>query len=369
MEAIHLTHEQRLVIVLSRITFNAENVAEVTELIQRPLEWYTLLNYFIKNKIVGLAYANIKKLGFLQYVPLQIHQLMKFYTTGNDTRNQKYQEELNHVLSAFRAKNIPCFPLKGAVLLSQLYSDSGSRSVNDIDLLIRLQDVEEITSVMLALDYVQGDYDYSTSQIRMNSREKEVSWKINMNTLPTFVKLDDSKEVEFFMVDFSYSLNLDKKLEPVEEMIQQGCKGLLLPEHFLVHLCCHLYKEATGAIWIYTDCDINMIKFCDIREYVLQQINEEQLIQAARFANRFGLQQPLYFTFFYLQMIYNDGYEQGIMNLLDITDKDFVLSPSSKHSEEHYQWKKTFWERLFAYSNREELGQQFRASYGEFSNF
>ncbi|WP_018884772.1 nucleotidyltransferase family protein [Paenibacillus massiliensis] len=369
METIGLSSEEKLVILLSRLTFSTDDVREVIELIQKPIESYTFLNYLTKNKVVGLAYANLKKLGVLQHVPLQINQLMKYYYIGNQTRNKLYQEELQKILLAFHAKKVPCFPLKGALLLSELYLESGTRSINDIDLLIQLKDSKEITDIMTSLGYLQGNYDYSTGQLQEHSREKNVSWKMNMNTLPTFVKLSDSKEVEFFMVDFSFSLNLDKHIEPVDEMIMQAQEGKLLAEHFLVHLCCHLYKEATGAIWIYTDCDMNTIKFCDVREYILIQMDTTTLIRAVEFANYFGLQHPLYFTFYYLQMLYNDGYEEALMNKLDIKESEFVHSPSSVHSTEHYRWKKSFWKRLFAFSNKEELGEKFKQNYKNFSEF
>lgn len=180
-----------------------------------------------------------------------------------------------------------------------------------------------------------------------------------MNTMIPFAKICDSQYAE--CVKFDISFNLDLKLEPnpVSSMLDRAYQsdGLwyLKPSDFFIHLCCHLYKEASNAEWIYQNKDVNIIKFCDVREYVLQKMQTEDIQKAIHSALEYKVNQAVYYTIFYLKMIYQDGYEDGIMKELEIDDLSFLEQFGQNNFKEPVKFKKSFWERIFSDSNAEEL--------------
>ncbi len=68
-------------------------------------------------------------------------------------RNTLLLRELARILEAFDAAGIETIVLKGAALAQTVYEDIGLRPMNDIDLLVRPEDVEKAVAIMRRLDY------------------------------------------------------------------------------------------------------------------------------------------------------------------------------------------------------------------------
>ncbi|MBU5590577.1 nucleotidyltransferase family protein [Clostridium sp. MSJ-4] len=106
-----------------------------------------------------------------------------------------------------------------------------------------------------------------------------------MSNLYPFRKVSNNENNLEFKVDFRYSLDdtLDKKA--VEDIInsyeENGCAQ---HEHVLIHLCTHFYDQAKHTYNIYTAKDFNLIKLCDIREYIIHFMDNESLIKMVKFA-------------------------------------------------------------------------------------
>ncbi|MCD1258892.1 nucleotidyltransferase family protein [Paenibacillus athensensis] len=356
-----LCREQQLIILFSRLTFTPEQTERVAELISEGIDWFLLLRYSVKNKVLPLVWHHLQSQGYRQEVPLRLGQIMNFYKLGTAERNQVYLRELSLVASAFGKNGIPCVPLKGAYLIPQMYKDRGIRTVNDMDCLIRKGDVKSVRSIMQGLGYVEGEYDKKTNTITPVNRERALLWQTNMNNLLPFLKLHDSEYAPVTQIDFSFSLDLELQKEPVEIMITGAVKDAdsgfhyLNPAHFFIHQCCHHYKEASNASWVALNSDLNLIKFCDVREYILRFMNEEQLRNAVAFAKDTGLEKAVYFTLYYLKEIFDDGYEEQLLQEFEFSDTSFLYTYGQKDYGHTVAWKKGFWERLFSDTNKDEL--------------
>ena len=367
----NLSKEQCFVVLMSRLSFNDNEIDNIHDLVKSEMDWFEILQYSLSNKVLGLVYLNITKFKLIKYMNLLVYQNMKFYYMGTKIRNESYLKEHKKLMDDYRKNNVECIPLKGAWLIANMYKDYGIRSINDLDYLIRYQDIDQIDNLMKRNGFYTGKYDRDTKEIKINSRKKEIAWKLKMNNVPTYVKKAESLAVESYDIDFSFSLNLDKRLEPVEEMILQSNNGYLKPAHFFVHLCCHLHKEATGAIWILHESDLNLIKFCDVREYVIQHMNREDIQEAIQFSNHFGLSNSIYYTVFFLKEIYEDGYEDEILTSVETSDATQLDSFGESDFDSRKVWSKSFWERVFATSNRDQLlsESEFCENYKKYKSF
>jgi len=356
-----LSNEQNFLIQISRLTFLKSNETELEALLSKNLNWIDIYRMAIKNKVLNLMWYNLSKMGYENYIPSNLERIAYFSYLGTKKRNKAYLEELKRIITIMNINGTSCVPLKGAYLIKHLYKDLGIRTINDIDCLIRHRDIGKVLSIMNKQGYIEGEYDNKTNSIKPVSRGKKILWNMKMNNLLPLVKISKSKYVKISEFDFCFSLDLDIKKEPVDIMISrtitEGNDGFnyLKPSDCFLHLCCHLYKEATNSMWVMIEKDLNLIKFCDIREFVIQKMDESALEESVQFAKEYGLERAIYFTLYYLNEIYADGYENKIMNKLDLDNNSFLNTYGERDFGKGIIWKKSFWQRMFSDNNKDEL--------------
>ncbi|WP_082084151.1 nucleotidyltransferase family protein [Paenibacillus beijingensis] len=322
------------------------------------MDWYLVFRYSVKNKVLPLAWYNLQTRGYGYKVPLRLAQVFNFHKLGTAERNKVYLHEITTISKAFEKEDLPFVPLKGAYLIPHMYKNHGIRTVNDMDCLIRRSDVKRVRSIMQTLGYVEGDYDKKSNTILPVKREKAILWQTNMNNLLPFLKLHQSEYAQVTQIDFSFSLDLELKMEPVEIMINESIKDpassfhYLNPVHFFIHQCCHHYKEASNASWVALNSDLNLIKFCDVREYILQFMNNDSLKVAVEFSKKTGLEEAVYFTLFYLNEIYNDGYEEGLLQQFDLKKQAFSIPMVKRITVTQLLGKKVFGRECFLIQTR-----------------
>lgn len=356
-----LTPEQRAIILLSRLTFSENNETDLKSLLNKPIDWYEILRISINNKVLPLIWYNLQKRNNEGNIPSNIEKIMYFYYLGTRERNNILLKELDTIIQYMNSKNIPCIPLKGAYLIPNIYRDFGIRTMNDIDFMINHSNVSIVRAAMNELGYIEGEYEKDSNKIIAIKREKKIFWNMKMNNLFPFKKISDSDYVKISEFDFCFSLDFDLNYEIVDNMISRvkpqraNSSKYLCDSDFFIHLCCHLYKEATNAMWVMIEKDLNLIKFCDIREFVLHNMNSESIDEAIEIAKKYRLEKAVYYTLFYLNQIYSDGYELEAMKNLNISDDSFIYTYGAKDFGENVTWKKSFWQRIFSNNNRDEL--------------
>lgn len=358
---VSLTDEQKILLLSSRLTFNQEQEYELSEIVRKKMNWFEIFKMAIKNKVLGLLWYNLSIRDYEKLIPKQLSQIAHFYLLGTRERNKIYFEELEQVLDIAKSNNIGCIPLKGSYLIPHIYKEYGIRTIGDIDCMIKKCDIKNVRSIMNSIDYVQGEYNNKTNSFSLLSREKELMWKMKMNNLYPFKKISKSEYIKYTLFDFCFSLDLDLSTEPVELMIFRAEKNsetgysYLRNSDFFIHLCCHLYKEATNAVNVVRSTDLNLIKFCDVREFIIGKMDSSSLQEAIQFAKDNNLEKAIYYSIFYLREIYCDGYESSLLDDLQITDDKFLYEYGDKNYGQVCRWKSSFWERLFSEDNTDEL--------------
>lgn len=356
--------EKRLIILLGRYTFDENVVKEIKELLSNELRWEKILEYAINCKCVGLVYFNIRRLGLMIYIKPIIYNIFKYYYQCNKYRNKMVLEEKRHLVKIFENEKVVLYPLKGARLLDEVYTDLGSRALNDLDFLCDLEDRVLIDNIMQKRGYEQGDFDWSSYLIKRMERQKLISWKINLNTIPIYLKKPeiDDPIIDFFAVDFSYALDLKKDISVTKKILSNGSNNEMDKIDFLLHLCCHLYKEAEEAIWIKAAADLNLIKFCDIREFVLYHFDSyqnEQLSMIITRAEEYNCWEELYFSLYFVEEIYHDNIIAEILE--EMKTRHMVLNETRYFQLDNSEVaKEAFYERMFAFENADILDNSYR---------
>lgn len=120
----------------------------------------------------------------------------------------------------------------------------------------------------------------------------------------------------------------------------------------------HFYDEAKHTASIAAFKDLNLIKMCDIREFILACVSYDDIEQTILFAIKYKLERALYYTMHCLKTVYNDGFENDTMNSLKIDDTSFLTLFGENTRNEKYSFSKTFWDRFFSCGNHDELKER-----------
>ncbi|MFS0870425.1 nucleotidyltransferase family protein [Paenibacillus xylanilyticus] len=364
-ENIQLQDHERLLLLCSRIEMTVENEEEAKVIIDKGFDIDTLVSLANRHKVLQLIGGHLLRLDQTGKIKNMYKRLFNSYYISNKHRNELMFAEGLQVLQAFDQESIKAIPLKGFVLLPKVYKDMGLRICNDLDFLIDLSDRNKVSQVLKSLGYVIGDYDWSSNTINQVSRQEEMLWKMHIGNIYPHVKLSEDPLVRHIDIDFSYDVDLKKNYQASKELLENAVQtnledtpAYLLEEmDFLIHIAIHLYKEATNVQWVLLHADLNLIKFCDLRECTLNLLESGRLDWnlLAKRAKDLLATEALFYSFYYLDYLYDEHYSDELQPILNIRDETFL----EKYGELDYgsavKWKKSFVERFFSLSNADEL--------------
>ena len=350
--------EQKIIIAASRLTDDSIS-DNIIALINKEINWSEIIHYAAKNRVLLLLNHNFAAYGFQKYIPAYYRRLLNDSMYSNYVMNNERLSELKKIKVQMKQKGVLFAPVKGAYLIDNVYKNRCIRMTNDIDVLIRRRDVSILENIMKENGYILGHYDNITGNITVPERKEKMIYKTKMYNLLPFIKLSDIVPKTAIIFDFSFALDFSLDITPVDEMLESSIStdsGIeLLPEHFFIHMCCHHYREASNVAWILLGKDLNLIKFCDVREFILQKMNSESINKAVQFAKKHKLEKAVYFTVYFTREIYNDGYETEILQSLNMEDETFLYQFGENDSNELQMRKKDFWTSLFSDHNRDEI--------------
>jgi hypothetical protein len=100
---------------------------------------------------------------------------------------------------------------------------------------------------------------------------------------------------------------------------------------FFIHLCCHLYKEATTLPWIDMKRDMTLYKYCDIY-LLLESFNSNDIENLFSYAKEYDLQNicgsAIIWTSELFKLKNNYALELARKSLTDASIPNIVISPS-----------------------------------------
>ena len=206
----------------------------------------------ISNRVVNIAY---KKLHADKEIHLgEYRKYFEMIFERSIIENQYYEKELIYVCNILRGARFKFAFLKGAFLISNVY-EKGLRSSNDIDILINEKEIDECQKILCENGFVQGEV--KDGIIKKASRSEIVLSRMNYGeTVPFYKKFGK----RFICIDLNFSLDYkpSQDEEIIREMLENRVEILwentVLPTlntlDFIIHLCMHLYKEATTITWV-----------------------------------------------------------------------------------------------------------------------
>lgn len=296
-----MTVEQQLVFELTRyLDYDPEKIGD---LLSQVYDFPYLLGQLAYNRVAGVAYYVLGKSGLLPRNREFRTALASLYTM-NLQKHEAFQAALAQLTNCFNDVQFPYAFLKGSFLSSVMYPP-GLRTSNDYDILVSQNDLTAIESLLTANGFIQGKIE--KGQIIPATRSEIVTTRMNRGETVPFLKESKWPGMPFMEVDINFTLDHQAKDEAdtVAAMLydrQQisvsgdGQLYTLKPAEFLIHLCLHLFKEATVYNWVKMGRDLSLYKFLDIYSFLYTYGTTDYITTLTQKIRQYGVQKECYFA-------------------------------------------------------------------------
>jgi hypothetical protein len=207
---------------------------KIRELIRPDLNWHFILDRAAELGIAPLTYSHLKISGQESSIPPEILNELRSRRRDSAVTAIRQSAKLKEILWGLRSKQIPAIVMKGAALGELLYESAGLRPMLDVDLMIRNEDLDAATKVLVELGY-SCDESY-----------QEAGWyKSHHHHLAPFVSSDRSVVVELHYELASPQANLAIATDALWQrarpfQIASDAAMILAPEDLLLGICAHV---------------------------------------------------------------------------------------------------------------------------------
>jgi hypothetical protein len=211
-------------------------------------DWIAINKKIYLHKIAPLVYHNLSQNNKLSNVPNSIARGLRsdyFQCSLNNTRTY---HELSQILKSADSNGIPIIVLKGAALAGLVYTSHALRPMNDMDLLIKPEDIRKANDMLIQLGWKCKIQDELLEILNQQGADLEyvknsmIDLHTTLRELPSVDLWANSKSVNIA------SLNMQ----------------ILGYEDFLMHISLHIYKHIQTAFLLGGFGMTELTKFCDI---------------------------------------------------------------------------------------------------------
>ena len=267
-----------------------------------------VLGHLHYNRMGAIAYGVLRENKLLSKLNREFQTSLRNIYEQNKIKNKSYflcLKMLNEILRKCRGKYAM---LKGAYLCG--FYPEGFRTSNDIDILVHKRNVEEIGECLTMAGFHQGYI--QNGEFLPASRQDIISSKMLRGETVPYILEVNMPFMRYLEVDLNFSMDhKNNENDNVWEFVSTAGE-IQMPGHlqsedysiitlekynFVLHLCCHLYKEASTYPWILMKRDMTLYKMCDLylllREY--KDNDFESLIQRAK---KFGMSGECYYALY-----------------------------------------------------------------------
>lgn len=272
-----------------------------------------------------------------------------------------YEKDLSFVCNFMKEAKFKYALLKGAFLIPFVY-ERGLRYSNDIDILIDEKDIDACQEILLKNGFIQGRV--IGDVLQPATRKEVILSRMNYGETIPFCKPCENR---YIFVDINFSLDykpaierriIQNMLDNVIEISWNNCQIRTLDiSNFVIHLCMHLYKEATTLDWVKRRKDLNLYKFNDLNMIFHDCIDENTYKQIKKLIIEYGVQKECFYALLYASKIYHTLENMGnyieLLNAIQPEDLAYLSQIVDPENKKVFVYNMSFQE-WFACENRVE---------------
>ena len=183
------------------ISLEESNRLEIEKQLQsKTIDWEAVVEVSTAHYVFPAIYCNLKRVGFLHYLPQELVNFMEHITNLNRERNQQIITQAKDLNTLLLKNNITPIFLKGTGnLLAGIYDDIAERMVGDIDFIFSKDDYPKAISILRENGYSEVEkYAYYIPEEKHYRRLKKEN---------NIAAIEIHKEilVEKYIDEFNYS--------------------------------------------------------------------------------------------------------------------------------------------------------------------
>ena len=237
------TYEERLLVLASFAAPTGEERAELGALAGRQLDWPLLFALAQTNATAPLLCRRLANDGLLDSVPAGVRSALIAVTDSVAAVNERRLAAATELIERFHRAGVDCVVLKGMLFGLEIYGDPSYKRMNDIDILVKLDDVPAVMEIYCSLGMFS-----STAVLGKEPKAKPK----RSHHLPSFVSRDGALVVGThwgLITPLSpYTIDHEAIWSRVRPIDFYGCPALAMSnEDNLHHLCVHLPYYKTGV--------------------------------------------------------------------------------------------------------------------------
>jgi hypothetical protein len=228
-----------------------EAAQRLRALVQEWSDWESLIQLSLRHGVMPLLFQSLNTLCPQAAPPYVLERLRELFYL-NAARNQFLTEKLRNVLRLLEAERIQVIAYKGPALAQQAYGDIALRQFNDLDVMVRLEDMPRVSRILRAEGY--------EPQWQLTPAQEAAYLRADCERLFAFREETVFLDVHWAIVRnyFSLRLNQDDFRRRAQTLsLGETTVSSFAPEDSLIILCVHGSKDLWARlIWI---CDIAAI--------------------------------------------------------------------------------------------------------------
>lgn len=353
-----MKNENRFILELIKDT-NADKEV-LFDLMKAKMDYPYILGQLLYNRVGAAAYLTLKQNELLPKVNREFRNSLRAIYEYNSAKTDNFNKATTFLSSVSKEFDFPYAFLKGAYLVD-LYP-RGLRTSNDVDILIEPENITELTNILKKHGFEQGSI--RDEEFVPASRKEIVSSRMNRGETVPFIKELNLPGMKYLELDVNYSLGfrpgMDEEivsdfLSRTEPLIH-GDIHTLDNVDFLLHLCAHLYKEATVMSWVEMGRDISLYKYCDIYLYLNKFMNDTYTDKLIRRIEEVGLIKECYYTLYYTKELFgmSNSLLDKVLDKIRPEETDFMHQIIDPQNRKTYSFDMKYSDWVFC-SNRREL--------------
>lgn len=318
------------------------------------VEQSTVIGYICTNRITGIAYKNMYKCSVKWQK--ECKDVLETMFERNVQKNRVFKCFVKEIANIFNKVDFKYVLLKGAYLSTVLYDD-GMRTSNDIDILIQEKDIQACQMILENNGFIQGYIE--DKKIRPATRREIVMSRMNYGeTVPFLKKIED----EILEIDINFSLDFkpEQGVSRVEQLLEKrelvtfedSAYYTLNQYDFFIHLCCHLYKEATTINWVQMGRDLQLYKFSDINLFFRRVLTELDIDTLVKRIKEYQTEEECYYTVVNASKIYPQiaelDFYANLVQDIKPANLEFMKQIVNPETGEKYSYDMSFEDWFFA---------------------
>lgn len=318
-----------------------------------------VLGQLFFNRMQGVAYGKLKTCNCLGKVNREFRNSLKSAYESNVKKNKSFLQCVDYINIVLSECNCKFAMLKGAYLCS--YFPEGYRTSNDVDLLVLPENVSIIGDILLKAGFLQGKL--INDEFVQATRNEIIESKMMRGETVPYIKRVDLPEMKYLEVDINFSMDYKTGDTDILKKILDRAhitevNGILLQTldryDFIIHLCSHLYKEATTLPWVEMKRDMALYKYFDIYG-LLSDMSNSEIDDLFIRANELKMEKVCAFSVLQTAGLFDFVNQHSVLVSIQIleTEPDFVNTVISPKDKKVFVYaEKNIEERFFAKNRR-----------------